>query len=198
MTKLPMCTACGSSSCTAFGGACAAIIECKDRQIAAARIRETCPVCSGDGWLTRGERKQSESEAVEAWKAANGYDDLLKAYGKAVAASARRRELLSRVYMWRGSGLPSGLWRDLETELNGTIAEAGKAQAEGWVPVGERLPEHYEAVLVVDGDGAKPEPYVAFREEDERWHVYSSSFPIVGPTHWKPFGALPSPSEEGK
>jgi hypothetical protein len=70
--------------------------------------------------------------AVEAWKLANGYDDLLKAYSEAVSASARRRELLSRVYMWRGSGLPSGLWRDLETELNGPKAEAGKAQAEGW------------------------------------------------------------------
>jgi hypothetical protein len=70
-------------------------------------------------------------EAVEAWKLANGYDDLLKAYSEAVSASARRRELLSRVYMWRGSGLPSGLWRDLETELNGPKAEAGKAQAEG-------------------------------------------------------------------
>jgi hypothetical protein len=60
-------------------------------------------------------------EAVEAWKLANGYDDLLKAYSEAVSASARRRELLSRVYMWR----------DLETELNGPKAEAGKAQAEG-------------------------------------------------------------------
>jgi hypothetical protein len=34
------------------------------------------------------------------------------------ARAGRLRELLSRVYMWRGSGLPSGLWGDLGTELN--------------------------------------------------------------------------------
>jgi muconolactone delta-isomerase len=52
------------------------------------------------------------------------------------ARAGRLRELLSRVYMWRGSGLPSGLWSDLGTELNEPpVASVATAELSGDAPV---------------------------------------------------------------
>lgn len=61
-------------------------------------------------------------------------------------------------------------------------------EAQRWVPIGEKLPERYEAVLVYSLLWVRP--VIAFiRDDDEFW----TGRQAVAPTHWCP---LPSPPEE--
>jgi hypothetical protein len=69
-------------------------------------------------------------------------------------------------------------------------ADAGKAQAEGWVSVEERLPEEGVSVIVDGGS--------AYLSSSGEWRTASGNHREIQwkVTHWMPIPALPSPPAE--
>ena len=59
-------------------------------------------------------------------------------------------------------------------------------EAQRWVPVGERLPERYEPVLIYNPMWVYPVMSM-LRDDDEFW----TGSQVVTPTHWQPLPAAP-------
>ena len=76
---------------------------------------------------------------------------------------------------------------DAATLIETLLAEnAELKEAQRWVPVGERLPERYEPVLIYNPMWVYPVMSM-LRDDDEFW----TGSQVVTPTHWQPLPAAP-------
>lgn len=78
-----------------------------------------------------------------------------------------------------------------QNEAEATTAwnrRATPANPQTWIPVSERLPEHYKAVLVYRSSWVRP--VMAYMREDNE---FTNNKEVFTPTHWMP---LPEPPKE--
>ena len=73
----------------------------------------------------------------------------------------------------------------LETEL------AALREANRWIPVGERLPDEYEDVLVVYAESVREAYMVLDSDAGPQWH--GNDWVLLNVTHWRPMPAPPEP-----
>ena len=86
-------------------------------------------------------------------------------------------------------------WLEFKTAICGLLQ---RTRTNGWIPVGERLPEEEQEVLVWNGGGQCLKPWqghVLCEYRNGEWRESQESDLYPGITHWMPLPAPPaSPS----
>jgi len=103
-------------------------------------------------------------------------------------------ELVARIDACRIAGQTASDQADFDMEAASIVADLQRAlkdRPDGWIPVGERLPD--ELSIVIAGDGSQHVAYYDADTDPSIWHVVGADFVLENVTHWRP---LPKPPKE--
>lgn len=95
--------------------------------VAAGTLSRWCPDCGAISKPNHFDWELPRCTTAQLADMRRGYQALDRERLRHKAESDRRRELLSRVYMWRERGLPQGVAADIASELNGYLSDVYQA-----------------------------------------------------------------------